>query len=135
MLESEAAIVGWTARHRREVALTRVVRNHLPRPIADRVQVSDARDGRLELAAAGGAIAAALRQRTPALRAALARDGYDFLEIAVRVHVAAAHAEQKASKRQWDSAEATPLFELADRLPEGPLKAALARWSRRARGR
>ena len=65
-----------------------------------------------------------------------ARDGYDFAEIAVRVHVAAAaHVEQKALKRQWDSAEATPLFELADRLPEGPLRAALARWSRRARGR
>jgi hypothetical protein len=35
----------------------------------------------------------------------------------------------------WNSADAAPLFALADRLSDGPLKAALVRWSRRARGR
>jgi len=136
VLESDADLAGWTARHRREAALTRLVRGHLPRPIAERVHVTDTRDGRLELAAAAGAIAAAVRQRAPTLRAALTRDGYDFAEIAVRVHVAGqASIERKISKRQWDSGEAAPLFDLADRLPDGPLKAALGRWSRRARGR
>src|SRR5512146_414209 len=85
VLESDADIVGWTARHRREVALTRVDRRHLPRPLAERVHVSDARGDRLELAAGGGAIAAALRQRASVLRAALARDGYEFAEIGVRI--------------------------------------------------
>jgi hypothetical protein len=37
--------------------------------------------------------------------------------------------------RAWDSSAASPLFDLADRLPEGPLQQALRRWSRRARGR
>lgn len=136
VIESDADLAGWTARHRREAALTRLVRAHLPRPIAERVHVTDTRDGRLELATAAGAIAAAVRQRVPTLRAALARDGHDFAEIAIRVHLAGGgRSEPRVAKRQWDSSEAAPLFELADRLPDGPLKAALGRWSRRARGR
>ena len=98
--------------------------------------MTDARAGVLELAASAGAIAATLRQRAPDLRAALARDGCDFTEIRVRVQVAGmTGSAQKPVPRQWDSARAAPLFELADGLADGPLKAALARWSRRARGR
>ena len=94
------------------------------------------RDGVLELAASAGAIAAALRQRAPDLRAALVQNGWDFTEIRVRVQVAGRTSPaQKIQKRQWDSANAAPLFDLAPTLPEGPLKAAIARWARRARGR
>jgi hypothetical protein len=136
VLQSEAEFAEWTARHQREVALTLLVRKHLPRPIGDRVRVADTRAGVLELAATTGAIAAALRQRVPDLRAALARDGWEFTELRVRVQVAGvAGSQQKISLRQWDSTDAAPLFELADRLSDGPLKAALMRWSRRARGR
>jgi hypothetical protein len=136
VLESESQLAGWTTRHRQEVALTLRLRKHLPRPIAERVRVTDTRGGVLELAATAGAIAATLRQRAPDLRAALARDGWDFTEIRVRVQVAGGpRFEEKHLTRQWDSASAAPIFELADRLPEGPLKAALTRWSRRARGR
>ncbi len=98
--------------------------------------MSDARHGVLELAASAGAIAATLRQRAPQLRESLAREGFDFAEVRVRVQVAGAGSiQRKAALRQWDTADAAPLFALADRLPDGPLKAALARWSRRARGR
>lgn len=136
MLDSDARFAEWTARHREELALTRQVRKHLPRPIAERVRVTDARDGALELAASTGAIAATLRQRAPDLRAALAREGRDFTDVRVRVQVGGSEiAGQKAAKRQWDSRTASPLFDLADRLPGGPLKDALRRWSRRARGR
>lgn len=136
VLEAESRLSDWTARHRREVALTRLVRKHLPRPIAERVQVSDSRDGVLELAATAGAIAATLRQRAPNLQASLLRDGFDFTEVRVRVQVAARRETiKKDVLRQWDSASAKPLFDLADRLSDGPLRAALARWSRRARGR
>ena len=136
VLQSEADLAGWTARHRREAELTLLLRKHLPRPIADRVRVADARTGVLELAAGSGAIAATLRQRVPDLRAALARDGCDFTEIRVHVQlVPVAERRQKNDVRQWDSKSAAPLFELGDRLPDGPLKAALTRWSRRARGR
>lgn len=136
VLQSEPELAGWTARHRREAELTLLVHKHLPRPIAERVRVTGTRDGALELAAGSGAIAAALRQRAPDLRLSLARDGCDFTEIRVRVQVASnADARDKTTKHQWDSREAAPLFALADRLADGPLKAAIARWSRRARGR
>ena len=100
------------------------------------MRVTEARGGVLEIAAGAGAIAATLRQRVPGLQVALARDGWDFTEIRVRVQVAGVTAATaKPQSRQWDSRDATPLFELADRLPDGPLKDALAQWSRRARGR
>jgi hypothetical protein len=136
VIETDAQFTEWTLRHRREVALTLLLRKHLPRPIAERVRVSDTRDGVLELAATAGAIAATLRQRAAQLRSELAREGFAFAEIRVRVQVAGTIATQRKTARpQWDMANAAPLFSLADRLPDGPLKAALARWSRRARGR
>ena len=136
VIESDAQLAGWSTRHRAEAELTRVLRRHLPRPIAERVRVSEARHGVLELAATAGAIAASLRQRAPQIRADMAREGFDFHEVRVRVQVAGTGSmQQKAPHRQWDSADAAPLFTLADRLPDGPLRAALARWSRRARGR
>jgi hypothetical protein len=136
VLETDAQLAGWTARQRREAALTRALRKHLPRALGERFRVSDARDGILEISAGAGAIAATLRQRAPDLRLALARDGFDFNEIRVRVQVAGiAAVAQKAHPRQWDSRSAAPLFTLSDTLAEGPLKNALTRWSRRARGR
>ena len=136
VLQSEPDLAGWAARHRREAELTLLVRKHLPRPIAERVRVTGTREGALELAAGSGAIAAALRQRAPDLRLSLARDGCDFTEIRVRVQVgSSAEVREKHIRHQWDSREAAPLFALADRLADGPLKAAIAGWSRRARGR
>ena len=136
VLQSEPELAGWTARHRREAELTLLVRKHLPRPIGERVRVAGAREGVLELTAGSGAIAAALRQRAPDLRLSLARDGRDFTEIRVRVQVEPiSDRGNKTAKHQWDSREAAPLFALADQLPDGPLKAAISRWSRRARGR
>lgn len=136
ILESDAHLAAWAERHRREAALTLLLQRHLPRPIAERVRVVDARATVLELAAGAGAIAAALRQRVPGLRAALAQSGCDFTEIRVRVQVVLPRdPRQTNDRRPWDCADATPLFELARRLPEGPLRASIARWSRRARGR
>lgn len=136
VFDADATLAQWSARHREEAALTRLVRRHLPRPIAERVHVSNAGDGVLELAASAGAIAAAVRQRAPDLRSALARDGRHFVEVRVRVQVAgSAIAREIVPKQRRDSSGASPLFELADRLPGGPLKDALRRWSRRARGR
>jgi len=116
--------------------IDQIAPTHLPRPIAERVRVTDTRDGILEIAAGAGAIAATLRQRAPDLRTALARDGFDFAEVRVRVQVAGMAAPPlKSSARRWDSSSAAPLFKLADNLADGPLKSALMQWSRRARGR
>jgi len=136
VLERDASLAGWSERARFEARLTGVLRAHLPRAVGPHVRVAGTDANCLELAAGAGAIAATLRQRAPDLLAALRREGLDFTEIRVRVQVAGVvGATPKPPSRQWDSRDATPLFELADRLPDGPLKAALAQWSRRARGR
>jgi hypothetical protein len=132
---ADARIAAWTARLKEEAALTVLIRRELPRPLADRVRVTGIRDGTLELATSSGAVATAARQRAPDLIAALRRKGCDFTEIRIRVQVAGAGApDQKPLPRQMD-ARASAMFDLAARLPEGPLKHALDRWSRRARGR
>jgi hypothetical protein len=132
---ADTRIAAWTARLKEEAALTALVRRQLPRPLADRVRVTGVRSGTLELATSAGAVAAAVRQRTPDLIAALRREGCDFTEIRVRVQVAsAAPPMQKTLGRQMDT-RASALFDLGGRLPDGPLKSALDRWSRRARGR
>jgi hypothetical protein len=133
---SDDRLAQWKARHEREAALTQLLRRFLPRPLAERVRVADTRDGVLEIAAGAGAIAAALRQRVPDLRERLAREGFAFDEVRVRVQVlTSANPAPTAARRAWNSADAAPLFELADHLPDGPLRVALVRWSRRARGR
>jgi len=136
IFESDPRLKAWKVRHAREAALTAAVRRHLPRPIGERVVVLEANEGTLELAAQAGAIFASVRQRIPGLLAELRREGHDFTEIRLRAQVRIdAVALSKLPRRQWDSAEAAPLFALADRLPAGPLKHALTRWARRARGR
>jgi hypothetical protein len=136
VLAHDAALAGWFERHRQEARLTAVLRAHLPRPVSPLVRVAGS-DGRcLELAAGGGAVAATVRQRVPDLLAALRREGWDFTEIRVRVQVRGSAADwSKKVFNQRDASSAGPLFDLAGRLPDGPLRQALQRWSRRARGR
>ncbi|HEY3555769.1 MAG TPA: DciA family protein, partial [Casimicrobiaceae bacterium] len=75
VLQTDAQLGRWTARQREEAALTKLVRRHLPRALAERVRVAGVRDGVVELTASGGAIAAALRQRTTTLPDVLRREG------------------------------------------------------------
>ncbi|MEP6679283.1 MAG: hypothetical protein ABJB78_08290 [Betaproteobacteria bacterium] len=132
---ADARIVAWTARLKAEAALTALIRRQLPRPLADRVRVTGILDGAVELASSTGAVAAAVRQRLPDVIASLRREGCDFTEIRVRVQVGGgARPENKSLCRQMD-ARAFAMLDLAARLPECPLKDALDRWSRRARGR
>ncbi|HWD16021.1 MAG TPA: DciA family protein [Casimicrobiaceae bacterium] len=136
ILTADAQLGQWVARQRQEAELAAEVRKHLPRALGLRVHVTGLRDGVLELGASGGAIAATLRQRAPALRAALSADGFGVREVKVRVQVvASASAPERGTPRSLDVRAATPLFDLAEQLPQGPLREALARWSRRARGR
>lgn len=136
VLGTDAALGQWALRQRRAAELTRLVRRHLPRAIGERLAVAGVEDGTLVVVVAAGAIAAALRARGPDLVAALKRAGCDVTSLRVRVRVDAAPPAQPASTpRTLDAVAAAPLFDLAARLPDGPLKSSLARWSRRARGR
>jgi hypothetical protein len=136
VIERDATLGSYAQRQQLEARLTAALRAHLPRPVAPLVRVAGSDSRCLELAASGGAVAATLRQRTPDLLAALRREGWDFTEIRVRVQVRGlVTAPVKASKNQRDASGASTLFALGERLPEGPLRRSLARWSRRARGR
>jgi Dna[CI] antecedent, DciA len=136
VFERDPKIASWAARVKQEEALTALIRRHLPRPLAGRVRVAGTRDRVLELAVEAGAVATVVRQRVPDLTIALRREGLDFTQIRIRVQVrGAAGRDEKRLPRQLDTEAAAALFDLAARLPEGPLKASLSRWSRRTRGR
>jgi hypothetical protein len=133
ILAADPALAAWDARRRREAALTAIVRRHLPRPLAERIRVAEDRGPELNLIADAGAIAAVARQRAPDLLAELQREGCEFTSIRVRVQVATtARKTEKALAKQFDRAALRPLATLAQELPAGPLKAALARFLRRA---
>jgi hypothetical protein len=90
--------------------------------------VIDARSAELELGAASGAAAAMLRQHAPQLRSALAREGFEFTGIRVRVQARLAReSPPKSPKKQLDNASAAMLLTLAAELGESPLAQALRR--------
>jgi len=130
---ADATLAAWDARRRHEEAVAEMVRRHLPRALASRLRVADARGAQLELAADAGAIAAVVRQRSPALLADLRREGLEFTGIRVRVQVRnEPPPAMKALSNPIDRAALRPLAGLARDLPPGPLKVALTRFLRRA---
>ena len=136
VLAADATLAAWSERQRLEARLTAAVRTHLPRPVGAQLRALAADARCLELTTGSGAVAATVRQRLPDLLAALRREGWDFTEIRVRVQVrGAAAAPVQSTGNQRDATGVAPLFDLAARLPDGPLRRSLARWSRRARGR
>ena len=133
VLTADANLAEWEARRSRERALTVEVRRHLPRPLAPRIHVVDARGGELQLAADAGAVAAMLRQRSADLLAELRRQGWEFTGIRVRVQVRAdPRPPSKAAVNQPDRSSLQSMAALARKLPRGPLRSALERFLRRA---
>jgi hypothetical protein len=132
ILATDAQIAVWHDRMQRETRLTIAVRRLLPRALADRVRVADAAAQTLTLAVAAGAIAAVVRQRSPDLLAGLRRDGWDFTELRVRVQVRSAPpVPAKIALNERTKVELTAFRQLAATLPEGPLRAAIERLTRR----
>ena len=133
VLVNDALLCSWHNRLCTETALNAIVRAQLPRPLAERIRVADMTDKSLTLAAAAGAVAAIVRQRSPEILAALARAGTDFTEIRVRVQVRQeVKAPEKSLLRQRDRCDTAPLKRLAAGLSPGPLKDAVERLARRA---
>jgi hypothetical protein len=133
ILDDDPQVAAWNRRRREEAAVTKAIGTVLPRPLAAHVAALLPTPDRLDLVASTGTVAAALRQRLPAVRRALGREGVDFREIRVRVQpVPAAEPGRKVLPRQWDSAQLPALRHLAETLPPGPLAAAVRRWLRRA---
>ena len=116
----------------RESRLTAAVRRLLPRALADRVRVAEARTPTLTLAVPAGAVAAVVRQRSPDLLAGLRREGWDFTEFIVRVQVGTTVPPLTKNKpNQMHRVNPAPLRHLANELPAGPLRDAVQRLARR----
>lgn len=132
IVESDAKLCVWNDRMRHEQAVQAALRRRLPRPIAERLYVTDGRSETLEIATGAAAIASVVRQRSPELLAALTRDGWQFSRIRVRVQPPSMPmSSAKTEPRQWDNAARRPLVALETQLAAGPLKAALGRLLRR----
>jgi hypothetical protein len=128
ILKGESTLDDLLQRHRREAALQDRVHQALPPALAKHVAVIDSRSAELELGAASGAAAALLRQHAPELRTGLAREGWEFTGIRVRVQARLARESvPKLPKKQLDSASAATLLALAAELGESPLARALRR--------
>jgi hypothetical protein len=133
VLRADATVASWIARRDREEALARVIRRHLPRPLALRIRVAEGRDGQLELSADAGAVAAIVRQRSAELLSALQRERWEFTGIRVRVQVRTEPVPpRKPLANPLDRSALRPLSELARTLRPGPLRTALDRFLRRA---
>ncbi len=134
ILVTDPALAAWDTRMRRELALTCVVRNGLPRQLAARIRVVDAERESLEIVADSGAVAAAVRQRLPGVLAQLAKDGHEFTGIRLRVQVRTApEIAAKTPPIPIDKVGIAPLARLASTLAPGPLKASVDRLLKRAR--
>jgi len=136
VIAEDATLASWQARRAREQALMAAIGRHLPRQLATRLRATESESGEIELIAPAGAIAAAVRQRTPDLVNALEREGWSCRGLRVRVEVSieSPPASQKrvpAVNRQ----DLAPLAKLGSDLPAGPLKSAVARLLRRTGGR
>jgi hypothetical protein len=132
VLAADEKLAAWKSQHAREERLLRAVRRLLPRPLAERVFAREAGPGLLELSTSAGAIAAVVRQKGPQLLADLAREGWEFTGIRVRVQPrAAVPGPTKRVPLQWDTRAKPPLAALCASLPDGPLKVALGRMLRR----
>ena len=133
ILDDDPLVADWNRRRREEAAVTRAIGTVLPRPLAAHVAALLPESDRLDLVAPTGTVAAALRQRLPAVRQALEHEGLDFREIRVRVQPGVVpEPPAKPLPRQRDNEQLPALGRLADTLPPGPLQSAVRRWLRRA---
>jgi len=134
ILADDAHLAGWSERMQWENRLTTAVRRMLPRALAERVRVTEAVPPVLLVAVPAGAVAAAVRQRSPDILAGLRREGLHFTQMEVRVQVRAeALPPHKIINNQYPAINSRPLRELALTLPPGPLRDSVARLARRGR--
>jgi len=135
VIAEDATLAAWQARRTREEALLTAVKRHIPRQLGDRLRAAELESGEIELIAPAGAVAAAVRQRTPELAMALQREGWTCRGIRVRVQVTTGLIPAaKRAPPPIDRAALAPLAKLKSDLPAGPLKSAVARLLRRTGG-
>lgn len=128
ILAAEAALASLIDRHRRELAVLDLLRKLLPPALASRTGVADATRPELLLATASGAVATLVRHRSPEILQGLAREGWKFTGIRVRVqaHKSSGHTS-KVYAKQMDAEAVAALQKGADQITDPVLAAAIRR--------
>jgi len=128
ILSAETALAGFLDRRRNEQAILQNVRRNLPPALAAQVGIAAAEPPELALLAASGAVGALLRQRVPDLVEKLAREGWQFTGIRVRVQPRTlSRPPKKNIAKQLDGLSAATLRAHAERLANPELASALQR--------
>src|SRR5216110_2660909 len=104
ILSAETALAGFLDRHRNEQAILQNVRRNLPPALAAQVGIAAGEPPELALLAGSGAAGALLRQRIPDLVEKLAREGWQFTGIRIRVQpLPRSQPPGKINAKQLDS--------------------------------
>jgi hypothetical protein len=128
VLSAEAALALSIDRRQRELAVLDHLQKALPPALAPRIRVADATRQELVLSVPTGAAATLLRHRAPELLETLARRGWKFTGIRVRVQARWGGPEtSKVYAKQMDPEGASALLEGAQRIADPGLAAAMRR--------
>lgn len=128
ILSAETTLAGFLDRRRTELAILEHIRRNLPPTLAAQVRIAAAQPPELALLAGSGAAAALLRQRIPDLVEKLAREGWQFTGIRIRVQpLPSAEAPNINNVKQLDSRSVAALRAHAVRLADPGLADALRR--------
>lgn len=133
-LDSDDALGRLSPRARKLVDLDRAYADAAPQMLASASGVARLEAGTLYLWATDGAVAAKLRQLAPMLLSRVRQRAPECIAIRVTVQVCARRTRVAARvPRNLGAGGVTALRELAQSLPESPLRSALTRLAGRAR--
>jgi hypothetical protein len=128
VISAQAALAGLLDRRRRDVALLSRLQELLPPALASQLSAADASRAELVVSAASGAAAALLRQRAPEVLETLAREGWKFTGMRLRVQARPSGAQRsKVYAKQMDEAAAVALRSGAGRIADPVLASAVRR--------
>lgn len=113
-------------------ALDRRYRDAVPPALAKASRVVGFEHQILTLGTENGAIAAKLRQMVPQLLQQLQANGAEVTGIRVKVQVATLLAPRRRPRRSISTAGRQQVVQLAENLPDSPLKSALERLVKKA---
>jgi hypothetical protein len=135
ILSAETTLARYLDRRRSELAILEHIRRNLPPALAAQVGIAAAQPPELALLARSGAAGALLRQRIPDLVENLAREGWEFTGIRIRVQpLPAARSQKKIDAKQLDSRSVAALRAHAALLGDAGLAGALRRLADQAGG-
>ena len=132
LFSAEAQLAALIDRRRQEIAVLDRLRGMLPPAVARQTGVADATRPELVLATTTGAVATLVRHRAPELLEGLAREGWKFTGIRVKVQAAGISRHiSKVYARKMDGRSVAALRAGAKDVRDPALAAALRRLAER----